>query len=96
MRVCARLEGVDASACVRGVPDQALAGEPARQVRLIRACRRLGSGVRADCYAWLGRTLAVVTNGTFRDRGCMKLGSVARRDCVEGAGRMDDALVTFS
>ena len=96
MRVCARLRAADAKACLRGVPDQALAGEPAPQVRLIRACARLGARVRPDCYEWLGRTLAVVTNGTFRGRGCAKLASVARRDCVQGAGRMGAALVTFS
>jgi hypothetical protein len=45
---------------VRGVADQALAGEPQRQLALIRMCRT------ADCFAWLGRTLAVVTNGEFR------------------------------
>jgi len=96
MRVCARLRGGDAEACLRGVPDQALAGEPAEQLRLIRACSRLGASVRPDCYEWLGRTLAVVTNGTFRGRGCAKLGPVARRDCVDGAKQMDAALVTFS
>jgi hypothetical protein len=96
MRICARLRGADASACLRGVPDQALAGEPAQQVRLIRACARLGARVRADCYEWLGRTLAVVTNGTFRERGCTRLEPVPRRDCIDGAKSMDDALVTFS
>ena len=35
MRVCAKLRAADAAACLRGVPDQALAGEPAQQVRLI-------------------------------------------------------------
>jgi hypothetical protein len=45
-----------------------------------------------DCYAWLGRTLAVVTNGGFR---CTALGR-GRSDCEAGARRMRDALVTFS
>jgi hypothetical protein len=86
MRVCAQLSGQDASACLRGVPDQALAGKPRRQLRLIRMCRT------GDCYAWLGRTLAVVTNGGFR---CAAL-TRGRQACAAGAARMRDALVTFS
>jgi hypothetical protein len=86
MRVCAQLRGADASACLRGVPDQALAGEQSRQLRLIRLCRT------QDCFRWLGRTLAVVTNGRFR---CTALAR-GREACTTGEKRMDDALVTFS
>jgi hypothetical protein len=97
MRVCATLRAADATACLRGVPDQALAGESAQQLRLIRECARVVVGARRGCYEWLGRTLAVVTNGAFRASGCTKLSAVvARRDCVSGASRMGDALVTFS
>ncbi len=96
MRVCSRLRGRDAEACLRGVPDQALAGEPAKQLRLIRSCRGIAGAARRDCYAWLGRTLAVVTNGAFRERGCARLGANARRACSSGAARMGAALVTFS
>jgi hypothetical protein len=97
MRVCATLRSADAAACLRGVPDQALAGQPAEQVRLIRECARVVAGARRGCYEWLGRTLAVVTNGVFRAGGCTKLSAaVARRDCVSGASHMRDALVTFS
>jgi hypothetical protein len=90
MRICVRMRGADAAACVRGVPDQALSRKPAAQLRLIRMC------ATADCYEWLGRTLAVVTNGGFVRTGCTQLGPAARRSCTAGAGRMDDALVTFS
>jgi hypothetical protein len=86
LRVCVRLHGLDARACVRGVADQALAGEPTQQVRLIRMCRT------SDCFAWLGRTLAVVTNGRFRCAALTR-GEVA---CKAGAAQMRDALVTFS
>jgi hypothetical protein len=84
--VCLRLRGLDARACVRGVADQALAGEPRRQVELIRMCRT------ADCFAWLGRTLAVVTNGGFRCAAVVR----GRSACEAGAAQMRDALVTFS
>jgi hypothetical protein len=87
IRVCARLSGPDAAACVRGIADQALAGKPQRQLALIRLCRT------ADCYAWLGRTLAVVTNGRFR---CAPLAARARRACRAGEAQMRAALVTFS
>ncbi|MBA3734004.1 MAG: hypothetical protein H0W90_02220 [Actinobacteria bacterium] len=97
MHVCERLGAADASACLRGVPDQALAGRASEQVRLIRACARVTPGAREGCYEWLGRTLSVVTNGTFRERGCTKLSPQrARRACVTGASRMRAALVTFS
>jgi hypothetical protein len=96
MRICVQLAGPDAAACVRGVPDQALAGQPAKQLQLIRACGRIAAAARGGCYEWLGRTLAVVTNGDFRRRGCAKLGRSVRGACVAGAERMHAALVTFS
>jgi hypothetical protein len=97
MRICSRLRGADAAACLRGVPDQALSRQPARQLRLIRECSQMVRDARGACYEWLGRTLAVVTNGAFRHRGCPKLrGESAVRACVAGARRMDAALITFS
>lgn len=87
MRVCRALRGTDAEACVRGVADQALAGQPGRQLALIRECRT------SDCYAWIGKTLAVVTNGAFR---CTALASRAQRACRAGAADIRAALVTFS
>jgi hypothetical protein len=87
MRVCVRMSALDSAACVRGVADQALAGEPARQLALIRMCRA------NDCYRWIGRTLAVVTNGRFR---CDALSTRARAACSAGAAQMRAALVTFS
>ena len=44
--VCAQLRGEDAAACLRGVPDQALAGKPAGQLRLIRECGRIERAAR--------------------------------------------------
>jgi hypothetical protein len=96
LHVCARLRIADAKACVRGVADQALAGRPVQQLRLIRACAQLVRGARADCYGWLGRTLAVVTNGAFRERGCTQLAAHSRTACIAGARKMSAALVTFS
>jgi hypothetical protein len=94
--VCARLAAHDAEACVRGVADQALAGRTAQQLQLIRRCARVVTAAQRDCYDWLGRTLAVVTNGAFRGLGCTKLGAAARSACVDGARKMNLALVTFS
>jgi hypothetical protein len=87
MRVCMRMSEFDSGACVRGVADQALAGEPRRQLALIRMCRL------NECYMWIGRTLAVVTNGRF---DCAGLAARARMACAAGAGQMHAALVTFS
>jgi hypothetical protein len=67
------------------------------QLRLIRSCRAAADGARAACYAWLGRTLAVVTNGRFAGAGCAALaGRPARTACAAGARRLNDPLVTFS
>jgi hypothetical protein len=96
IRVCVQLRGKDAAACLRGVPDQALSGKPTAQMRLIRECARIDRAGRRGCYEWLGRTLAVVTNGAFRARGCTRLDPAAREACATGALKMNDALVTFS
>jgi hypothetical protein len=96
MRICTGLHARDAEACLKGVPSQALAGQPTRQLRLIRGCARMAVLARSACYSWLGRTLAVITNGAFRARGCTKLSANARKSCVDGATRINEALVTFS
>ena len=96
MRVCRGLGSRDARACMRGVPSQAFAGKPERQLALIRACSRMAASVRSDCYEWLGRTLAVVTNGRFGVRGCSRLAEQGRSACIAGARHAGDALVTFS
>ena len=93
MAICAGLPARDAEACVRGVPSQALAAQPERQLRLVRTCARLAAEARSDCYGWLGRTLAVVTNGRFT---CTELAPRARRYCATGTRRSGEALVTFS
>jgi hypothetical protein len=96
MRICERLHGRDSAACLRGVPDQALAGQPGKQLQLIQGCARVAHEARRGCYEWFGRTLAVVTNGAFRLRGCGRLAPSGRQACIAGAKRMNDALVTFS
>jgi hypothetical protein len=95
--VCDALAADDAVSCFRGIAVQALAGRPGAQVRLARSCSRAPRPARAACYGWLGRTLAVVTNGRFARTGCPQLSTPpARRACTAGARRMHRALVTFS
>jgi len=92
--VCHRLAAADAVSCLRGVAVQALMGRPHAQLRLLRSCARAPAHARVDCYAWFGRTLAVITDGRFR---CSRAGAVdARQACVAGARRMGAPLVTFS
>jgi hypothetical protein len=88
----------DAVSCVRGTKVQNLLGATtAGWVRLIGRCRLFGGETRAACYRWLGKTLAVVTDGEFGDAGCPQLATAdARRECAAGARAMNDALVTFS
>lgn len=97
LAICARMRAAsDAANCVRGTKVQNLLGSPmGAYVRLIEGCERVGP--RAACYRWLGKALAVLTDGRFARAGCPRLESAsARRACDAGARRMDEALVTFS
>ena len=92
-RLCGQLPARDVASCLRGAQVQALAGDPRRQLKLIRGCTSLRPDERADCYAWYGRTLAVVTDRRF---DCGRLAGLARLACRAGARQTDQALVTFS
>jgi len=93
--VCARLSGADAVSCLRGVVVPAVRASFARQRALIARCARFGP-TRGSCYAWFGRTLALITDGRFARRGCGALHAGARAACRTGAARLDEPLVTFS
>ena len=99
LRICSKLaDPSDAANCVRGTKVQNLQDAPTETyVRLIGGCERFTAAVRAACYGWLGKTLAVLTDGEFGSTGCSRLaGAAARRECEAGARRIDEALVTFS
>ena len=99
LELCAGLRsGADQANCVRGTKVQNLLDASVSDyVALIEGCEQFDGRPRAECYRWLGKTLAVVTDGAFGDEGCPQLESEpARRLCVSGAGSMDEALVTFS
>jgi hypothetical protein len=98
LRICAGLlEASDARSCIRGTKVQNLLGYPvAAYVELICWCELFGGATRAACYRWLGKTLAVLTDGAFARAGCPRLLPATARECRTGAGRMDEALVTFS
>ena len=97
--LCRGFQGREAVACVRGVKAQNLLGQPPEV--LLETIERCGlfaeeSTARA-CYRWLGKTLAVVTDGAFAEEGCPSLGDPAtRRACAAGARSLDEPLVTFS
>jgi hypothetical protein len=97
--ICAQLvDGSDAADCVRGTKVQNLLdASTGTYLRVIERCRLFRDGARAACYRWLGKALAVVTDGAFGREGCPRLRSAdARRECRAGARRMEEALVTFS
>jgi hypothetical protein len=83
---------------VRGAKVQNLQDAPVEAyVRVVGGCRRFAPAARAACYRWLGKAVAVVTDGEFGRTGCPQLaGGGARRECEAGARRMDEPLVTFS
>jgi hypothetical protein len=99
LELCAALsDEADAANCVRGTKMQNLLGASnADYVELIEGCELFDRAPRAACYRWLGKTLAVVTDGSFGHEGCPQLARAdSQRLCEEGARSMDEALVTFS
>jgi len=97
--ICAQLgDPSDAADCVRGTKVQNLLDAPtAAYLELIDRCSRFAVAARAPCYRWLGKALAVLTDGEFGREGCGRLRApVARRECEAGARSMEEALVTFS
>lgn len=99
LRICARMRSApDAASCVRGTKVQNLQDAPAEtHVRLVEGCGPFAPAARGACYRWLGKAVAVLTDGEFERTGCPRLGDpAARRECEAGARTMEDALVTFS
>jgi hypothetical protein len=98
LRICSSMRSAsDAANCVRGTKVQNLQDAPVEAyVRLVGGCERFARAARGPCYRWLGKTLAVLTDGEFGRTGCAQLGEAARRECEAGARRIEDPLVTFS
>jgi hypothetical protein len=99
LQLCAGLAApTDAANCVRGTKVQNLLGRPtAVYVELIDRCELFAGATRGACYRWLGKTLAVLTDGEFARTGCPQLvDKDARRECRAGARTLDEPLVTFS
>ncbi len=98
LKLCAGLtDPSDAASCVRGTKVQNLLGsDNEAYVELIERCDLFAGATRAACYRWLGKTIAVLTDGEFAHAGCPRLAAPARRHCRAGASRMGEALVTFS
>ena len=98
LRICSRLPSAsDAANCVRGTKVQNLQDAPVEAyVRLVGGCERFAPVARGPCYRWLGKTLAVLTDGEFGETGCSQLEADARRECEAGARRIEEPLVTFS
>jgi hypothetical protein len=96
-RECGKLSGSDTIECLRGVNVPAVASNPFQRSALIGTCADLPQTTRARCFGWFGRTLAVVTDGTFRAGGCRELGDAqAENWCAVGAAHMGRPLRTFS
>jgi hypothetical protein len=98
LELCAALAAADAPSCIRGTKVQNLLGSSTEAfVGLLGGCERFAGPVRASCYRWLGRTVAVLTDGAFGREGCPQLARPdARPFCRAGARTMEQALVTFS
>ena len=99
LELCAGLDDQrDAVACVRGTKAQNLLGaSTAAYVRLVGRCELFTGATRTACYRWLGKAIAVLTDGAFEREGCPLLERPdARRSCLAGAHARESALVTFS
>ena len=99
LQLCAAgLAAADAVSCIHGTKVQNILDYPLDSyLELIAGCDAFPGATRSACYRWLGKTLAVITNGRFERTGCPRLATPAsRRACSAGARSMDEALVTFS
>jgi hypothetical protein len=97
IRICGRLRGPDTVSCLYGLNVQNVAtARGSQRVKLIQRCADLRRSARGACYEWLGTTLSVVTNGRFQRLACPFIARTGRNACLAGAGRMNQALVTFS
>ena len=96
--LCTGFHGADALSCIHGTKVQNLIGySNERFFELIARCEIFAPRVKRGCYEWLGKTIAVVTDGEFTRNGCPELATPeAERACLAGARSSDDALVTFS
>jgi len=88
-RMCERMTAADGLACLRGVANQAYAGQPRRERAFLSVCRRMKAP--AGCAAWLGQTFNVLENGRFR---CPA--GALHAACVIGTHRWRQPLVTFA
>lgn len=96
-RACQELRLTDTYNCLRGVNVPALAGKRFEQIRLINTCEALPPETESWCFSWFGRTLSVVTDGSFRERGCRQLDDEHERaSCYVGGTRVARPLRTFS
>ena len=99
LELCAEFKDeYDAVACIRGTKAQNLGrASTDAYLRLLRGCETFARAVRDGCYRWLGKEVAVLTDGAFERQGCPALESEdARRSCAAGARSYESALVTFS
>jgi hypothetical protein len=98
LAICAELDGHEAVSCIHGTKVQNLiASPPEDHVALLAGCDGFPGATRLECYRWLGKVLAVLTNGEFEQYGCGSLRNAApRRACVQGARAVNEPLVTFS
>jgi hypothetical protein len=99
LELCAELDDPrDAVACIRGTKAQNLLGaSTSAYVRLLGRCELFAGSTKTACYRWLGKAVAVLTDGAFGRRGCPLLEPAdARRSCLAGARELESALETFS
>jgi hypothetical protein len=95
---CTELDGEEAVSCIRGTKVQNLIASPPEElVALLRRCDAFPPEPELACYRWLGKVMAVLTNGAFEGYGCDAAPDArTRRACLQGVAEIDEPLVTFS
>ena len=64
---------------------------------LVRRCDGFAGTTKLECYRWLGKVSAVLTDGAFKQFGCRAAPDKrSPRACVQGTRQIDEPLVTFS
>ncbi len=98
LSLCAELAGEEAVSCIHGAKVQNLIASPPEElVAFVRRCDGFPGATRLECYRWLGKVSAVLTDGAFKQFGCRAVPDKrSRRACVQGTRQIDEPLVTFS
>jgi hypothetical protein len=98
LAICTTVSAADMQSCIRATKVSNMLGlDPRIYPILIGDCEHFPAAQQPGCYRWLGKALAVMTDGAFGKTGCPVIPQpAARKECLQGVSEMNGALVTYS